>query len=129
PHPVRISPTVTGNKEHATPDTHGGSAPVTKQDFHNLVVEIKNLLVPDVVIIKADLQAPIDRVKASEEDISNLKHGLFSLTISVQHLQVSYFALSLHYTALDKRSRRNHLKMRGIPDAVKPEELLHYGRR
>ncbi|CAH2225223.1 Hypothetical predicted protein [Pelobates cultripes] len=54
-------------EEPMTPDTHRRSEPVTKQDFDNLVAEIKYLLAADVAIIKADMKAIADRIKTSEE--------------------------------------------------------------
>ncbi|CAH2315279.1 Hypothetical predicted protein, partial [Pelobates cultripes] len=93
-----------------------GLIPVTQRYFRNLVTEIKSLLAADMAVIKADIQSVRDRVKASEEDIAELKKGLSSLMDSVLTLQTNQQALSLHYTTFDD----NHLKIRGIPDLIKP---------
>ncbi|CAH2250980.1 Hypothetical predicted protein [Pelobates cultripes] len=50
--------------EQAPTYTQHKSSPVTKQNFHNLVVEIKNLLVADMAIFNTDIQAVTYRVKS-----------------------------------------------------------------
>ncbi|CAH2306471.1 Hypothetical predicted protein [Pelobates cultripes] len=95
--------------EHSTEDAPDTQAPVTKQDFNNLVVEIKTFLATYVAIIKADMQAVSGRVQISEGDIPDLKQDLSILKNFVNTLQAKKYALTLHYTALDDWSSCNHL--------------------
>ncbi|CAH2220256.1 Hypothetical predicted protein [Pelobates cultripes] len=45
------------------------SALATKQDIKNYLTELHQTLATDIAVIQADLQAVIDRVRATEEDI------------------------------------------------------------
>ncbi|CAH2297167.1 Hypothetical predicted protein [Pelobates cultripes] len=103
-----------------------GSAPVTQRDFQHLIGEIKNLLATSIAAIKTDVKAIADRVQSTEQDVSGIKLGLATLQDSVLALQAQQQALSLHYIALNDRTRRNHIKIRGVPDAITSDDLPHY---
>ncbi|CAH2282900.1 Hypothetical predicted protein [Pelobates cultripes] len=48
----------------------------TKQDFANLLTDIK-LLAADVDLVRAEVQMDTDRIRASEEDILDIRQDVY----------------------------------------------------
>ncbi|CAH2312841.1 Hypothetical predicted protein [Pelobates cultripes] len=111
------------------PTERDDSAPATKKDIGLLLQEIKQMFDVDLNLMHTETQAVTAQVQASEEDILDLRQEVKSMGDTLKHLQLAITVLQNTLDAMEDRSRRTHIKIRGIPDTVGPSELTLYLRR
>lgn len=95
----------------------------TKEDFKNLLAEVKDTCRTAIASIRQDLTTITNRVDALEETHDSTKSYVMELQ---QHSSASVRALRetrRHLEDLDNRGRRNNIRIRGLPEAEGQEDL------
>lgn len=77
----------------------------------------------DIQEIKAELHALSDRVDSGEGSISSLTQRVSASERSQESQAATAVDLQLHLEDLEDRSRRNNLRLRGLPEATGAEDL------
>lgn len=95
----------------------------TKADIEGLILRIEEAHSRDIQEVRADLHALTDRVDSGEATISSLTHRIEALECSQESQDATAVDLQLHLEDLEDRSRRNNLRLRGIPEATGVEDL------
>lgn len=95
----------------------------TKADIEGLILRIEEAHSRDIQEVRADLHTLTDRVDSGETIISSLTHRIEALERSQESQDATAVDLQLHLEDLEDRSRRNNLRLRGIPEATGAEDL------
>ncbi|CAH2274428.1 Hypothetical predicted protein [Pelobates cultripes] len=104
-------------------------APATKGDILGLLKHLRTWFRTDIALLREEVMAVTDRVKATEEDISSIAQRQTSATEQIRQLQGSHQALQARVDAMDDARRRANVKVRGIAETVNERELPHFIRR
>ncbi|CAH2277112.1 Hypothetical predicted protein [Pelobates cultripes] len=99
----------------------GQSSPATKLNIKNLLLELKQMSVADMDLMKTEVQVVTAHVLASEEDIREVQQDVKALKEDFLHHQPSHTALLTRFDMAEDRNRHNNLKIRGIPDSIGPQ--------
>ncbi|CAH2283044.1 Hypothetical predicted protein [Pelobates cultripes] len=113
---------VPGNGAYATPETE---PPVTKRDIHDLLAHFQDMFFAELNLVKAEMQAIMERLRVSEEDSADIKQNMTTQGESIKQLQTSHSQIAARMDALEDKSRQNNIKIRGVEDTVPAEEQPH----
>lgn len=94
-----------------------------KQDIESLIQRVEEAHHRDIQPVRTEIGALTDRVDAGESSISSLEVRMEALEQANIAQAESAVALQLHLEDLEDRSRRNNLRLRGLPEATGAENL------
>lgn len=95
----------------------------TKTEIEALILRLVDAHHQDIQAVRTDVQAISDRVSTGETSLSALEHRAAALEGSQETQMDTAMALQLHLEDLKDRSRRNNLRLRGLPEATGTENL------
>ncbi|CAH2277010.1 Hypothetical predicted protein [Pelobates cultripes] len=104
-------------------------APATKGDILGLLKHLHTWFRTDIALLREEVTAITDRVKATEEDISSIAQQQTGATGQIRQLQGSHQAFQARVDAMDDARRHTNIKVRGITETVNDGELPHFVRR
>lgn len=90
----------------------------TKSDIEALILRIKEAHSRDIQEVKAELHAHMDQVDSGEALISSLAHWVSALECSQVSQATTAVDLQLNLEDMEGCSRRNYLRLRGLPEAT-----------
>lgn len=94
-----------------------------KADIEALILRIEEAHSRDITEVRSDLHSLTERVDTEEAAISTLELRVSAL----EHSQTSQATLAgemqLHLEEMEDRSRRNNLRLQGLPEATGTEDL------
>uniref|UniRef100_A0A8C5QPP8 Uncharacterized protein n=1 Tax=Leptobrachium leishanense TaxID=445787 RepID=A0A8C5QPP8_9ANUR len=124
------SPKSTEGIEDASVTSPAASNPASEGQIRALLSELRDTLQADFRSIVADLHKDIsdlgDRTDQLETKTDDLCLAHNELVDAFKTLQNSQDLLQRKVADLEDRSRRNNIRIRGIPEAVKSEDLHDY---
>ncbi|CAH2283819.1 Hypothetical predicted protein [Pelobates cultripes] len=92
------------------------------------MVNIRTFFRTDLAVVREEVLAVTDRVKATDKDISSLSQHQAGTTEQSQPLQTSPTAMQVQLDTLDNARWHNNLKVRGIVEFFTDGELPHFFR-
>lgn len=95
----------------------------SKTDIETLIQRVEEAHARDIQEIRKEMQTISERVDAGESSISALTQRVKDLEQSRETQAATAVDLQLHLEDLEDRSRRNNLRLRGIPEATGAEDL------
>lgn len=95
----------------------------TKQDIEALILRVEESHRREIQEVRTEIHSLADRVDNGEASISTIAARLGALEQSQAEQAESTIAIQLHMEDLEDRSRRNNLRLRGIPEATGAENL------
>lgn len=95
----------------------------SKTDIETLIQRVEEAHARDIQEIREEMQTISERVDAGESSISALTQRVKDLEQSRETQAATAVDLQLHLEDLEDRSRRNNLRLRGIPEATGAEDL------
>uniref|UniRef100_A0A8C5QC41 Uncharacterized protein n=1 Tax=Leptobrachium leishanense TaxID=445787 RepID=A0A8C5QC41_9ANUR len=106
------------------------SAPATGQQIQAMFHDLRSTIQDDFRTITASLHQEIrdigERTVLLEHKSDNLCLAHNELVDAYKDLKRSHDALLLKVTDLEDRSRRNNIRIRGVPESIKAESLAGY---
>lgn len=95
----------------------------TSAHIEALILRIEEAHSRDLTEMRADLHTLADRVANGESSISSLENRVQALEHAQEIHAMESQEMQLHLEEMEDRSRRNILRLRGIPEAIGPEDL------
>lgn len=95
----------------------------TKQDIETLMQRVEESHRRDIQAVRMEISSLTDRVDAGESSISSLEARMGPLEQSHVAQEESRVALQPHMEDLEDRSRKNNLRLQGLPEATGTEHL------
>lgn len=96
----------------------------TKVDMEALVLRVEEQHRRDFQQIRAEVGGLDDRLTRGEASVSVLEARVAQMEQAHSLYQDQLAEVQLHAEDLENRSRRNNLRLRGLPEATGPENLL-----
>lgn len=93
----------------------------TRADIEALIFCIEEAHGRDMQEVRNDLQSLTDRVSTRETSVSSLENWVAALERSEDTHSAAALEMQLHLEEMEDRSRRNNLRLRGIPKAIGSE--------
>lgn len=95
----------------------------TRTDIEALILKLEETHRRDIQEVRGEVSTLAERVSTGEVSVSSLTDRVTALEQARdQHREVA-IALQLHLEDVEDRSRRNNLRLRGIPETTPPENL------
>lgn len=95
----------------------------TRADIETLIQRIEEAHSRDIQEIRTDLHTVTDRVASRETVTAALESRVQALECANDSHTRETQEMQLHLEKMEDRSRRNNLRLRGIPEATGPEDL------
>lgn len=95
----------------------------TKQDFCMLIQEVRETCRSEINMLWTDLHHLSTRVSSLEEDSGDIKHEISHIHSQLTSQASTLWDFHRHLEDLDKRGRRNNIRIRGLPEATQDEDL------
>lgn len=95
----------------------------TRADIETLIQRVEEAHKRDIQEIKTDIQTIDHRVTTGESLTSALESRILSLEQAQESRDRELQEVQLHLEEMEDRSRRNNLRLRGIPEATESEDL------
>ncbi|XP_056391872.1 uncharacterized protein LOC130284929 [Hyla sarda] len=95
----------------------------TKNDLSSLAKQIVAECKEEFVQLRQDVSALTARVVGVEETQASSSSAVQALQAVVKQHSDQLFTLQQHLDDVENRNRRNNIRLRGLPEAVGPEEL------
>ncbi|CAH2293395.1 Hypothetical predicted protein [Pelobates cultripes] len=89
-------------------------APATKGDILGLLKHLHTWFRTDIALLREEVKAVTNRVKATEEDISSIAQQQTGATEQIRQLQGSHQALQARVDAMDDTRRRTNIKSEAL---------------
>lgn len=77
----------------------------------------------DIQEVREDVSALANRVSTGEASFSTLENPVSELERSQDHHRDTAITLQLHLEDVEDQSRRNNLRLRGLPETIEAESL------
>lgn len=90
----------------------------TKADIEALVSRIEEAHSHDIQEVKEEVQSLAIRVETGETSVTSLEHRMSALENAQATQMATAVDLQLHLEDLEDRSRRNNLRLWGLPEAT-----------
>lgn len=95
----------------------------TRADIEALILRIEEAHNKAIQEVREDLHTVENRVTSGENRISTLEERMQAMEQSHQAHSLEAQEMQLHLEEMEDRSRRNNLRLRGIPEATGQEDL------
>lgn len=95
----------------------------TRSDIEALILKLEETHRRDFQEVKADVSSLAERVTSGEASFTALEQRVAGLERARDQHRDTAVALQLHLEDVEDRSRRNNLRLRGLPETVDAETL------
>lgn len=95
----------------------------TKNDIEAMILRLEETHRRDIQEVRGEVSSLADRVASGETAVSSLEERISALEQARDLHRDTAVSLQLHMEDVEDRSRRNNLRLRGIPEAVDAEHL------
>lgn len=95
----------------------------TKTDIEAMILRLEETHRRDIQEVRGEVSSLSERVTLGEMAVSSLEDRVSALEQAQDSHKDSAISLQLHLEEIEDRSRRNNLRLRGIPEAVGSDQL------
>lgn len=95
----------------------------TKNDIEAMILRLEETHRRDIQEVRGEVSSLADRVSSGETAVSSLEERVSALEQARDLHRDTAISLQLHMEDVEDRSRRNNLRLRGIPETVSVEHL------
>lgn len=95
----------------------------SKQDMQILATELKASWQQDLQVVQTDISTLQDRMQTMEDSHASLQTQVASIQSASATRDVLHRSLITQLDDQENRSRRNNVRLRGVPESIRPQDL------
>lgn len=96
----------------------------SKQDMISLATELKTTWRQDLKVVQTDVSTLQSRMQALEDSQTSLQSQVSSIQSASATRDALHHSLISQMDDQENRNRRNNIRLRGVPELVRPQDLI-----